>query len=110
MRTLLVIVALVVSGCTVAPQPIKASRPSLDGNSANSGVVGIRPNGEYELTTTAIARYEALIDAGYGKPLMPPARRGVGYYPMPNGDWSMTKQYVADFGIMVSAWRSKQKP
>ena len=97
---------LAAGGCTVAPSPVEATSPSLDGNKANSGLVCRLSDGSYEITQGALLRYNGLIAAGYGRAFIPALKPGDGVSQLPNGDFRIDAQHLADFAEMATAKRS----
>lgn len=93
-------------GCTVAPSPIKATKPSISGNQADSGVVGTLPDGSYELRPDAVTRYNRLILAGYSNYLEVPLHVYDGCKALPDGNYSMDREHVDDFAVMNSLFKS----
>jgi hypothetical protein len=109
--------------CTIAPKPVTASKPSLDGNVANSGLLGDMADGSSVLTPGAIERYEGLIALGYGKSptFVPALKAGQGYKRLADGtytltvkdgftapvvcqgDYDMDEEHVGDFAQMARA-------
>ena len=130
--TLVATTALFLGACaalTVAPRPVVASQPSLDGNKADSGVLGQLQDGGWALSPGAVGRYEGLIKLGYGKPFVPPVSSGSGYFPLPQGAYplkmgdgkvvatpipagyfEMDGEHVSLFAQMILAYRAGPPP
>lgn len=104
---LLLIVWVLLAGCTVAPVLVKSSTPSWDGASQNSGVIAIVPDG-FNVTAHWRDRYNALA-AIYGKSFVPPIVQDAGITPSTNGTFIAVNETVADFGRMNSLYKSKPK-
>jgi hypothetical protein len=104
------VLILIFAGCTIAPKPVAAAHPSLDGNTANSGLIGRLPDGSFEITKNAVLRYNGLIAAGYGSHFIPPLKVNDGTAPLPDGDVRIDAQHLADFAEMATAYRSGLKP
>jgi hypothetical protein len=117
-----------ICGCTFAPKPVAAKVVPLSGNSQNGGILGRLPSGAYVVTAEAVAKYNSLIAAGFGKGFIPPALQGDGVAPLADGTYhlevaknvfgdvpcvgcfTLDAEHSALFGRMATAYRSGTKP
>ena len=109
--------SLAVSGCTIAPSPVKAPVAGFSANDQNGGFIGFLPAhaaGQARpghITAGAHARYEALLSAGYAKGLMLPVPGPQdGLTELPDGTWEIDAEHLVLFGQMATAFRSGAKP
>ena len=129
---ILLFAVLVFTGCsllTVTPKIVEPSKPSLEGNVANSGVLGRLADGSYVLSAQTVTNYNHLINLGYGKGFLQPLQDFDGTRPMSAGTYplqqtkggpyvptlvpncyAMDEEHVTAFGLMLAAWRSAQPP
>ena len=112
-RLLPILAAFALCGCsilTVTPKIVEPTHASIEGNSANSGVLGRLPDGSYHLTAVAVVHYNRLIYLGYGRQFLAPLTAFDGTKMLADGSFSMDQEHVVDYGIMLADWRSAGKP
>lgn len=111
---------VILTGCgtvgTIAPTPVTTSQAGFTGNEPNGGFLGYLPADGMgqghpgHLTAGAVARYNALILAGYGKGLVLPAiKPGDGLIRLSDGTYEIDDEHLVLFGQMDSAFRSGVK-
>ena len=106
--TSLVISALVIGACTVAPPVLKDQVPSFDGGVQNSGFLGFT-NGMGLITVTARMRYNLLIER-YGNQFIPPLEHDAGIFTnVPGQSYFIDKQHLVDFATM-NRWSKSGVP
>lgn len=97
------VAAIGLAGClTVVPDKVQPKQASIDGNVANSGLIGTNALGEFVITQGAYERFEWLRQH-YGSRLRPPLVAGVGVAPNPEqtNTWVMDGERLVDFEEMT---------
>jgi hypothetical protein len=78
-------------GCGVTPVTHDRTTIAYEGNQANGGIVGILPDGSYEITPNKLAEYDDLVEL-FGNKTIPETEKGFGVSILSNGNFSITKQ------------------
>ncbi len=104
------IVSLILFGCAtpIIPKTNVPTGPSYDQNIANSGVLGISPDGGRIVSTHFADRYNSLIDT-YGDQFNPQLKHGDGIT-CDTVTCVITLQYYVDAGIMIQWKRDGRLP
>jgi hypothetical protein len=98
----LIALAWFLDGCagTVTRNISPSKTASYDGNKKDSGVIGIRPNGDRIVTADFIARYQSYLNSGLGKYCSPPLTTLTGVSKSSPGVFNVQAQSFVNFCLM----------
>ena len=104
---------LTLAGCIIRPRTIHDSHASFDGGVANSGNLGFYTNNAgvpfMVITPHKMARYEAMILAGYGTNFLPHLKVAEGVTPFTNGTWLLDLEHQEKFSVMNQRRKEQTK-
>lgn len=99
----ILVLSLVLVGCTVVPKQPVDKTISFDGNEQNGGIVGVTPDKFVIVTSNYRNRYNSLIEK-YGNDIIPPISKDFGLAgPTSTNTYLMTREAWVHMGMMT-AW------
>lgn len=95
----ILLISLIVAGCTVVPKPIKVKQASFDGSQQNSGLIGYAPDGSGIITPHKRDTYNRLM-LTYGARFPVPLTFDTGISWTPTNAFLIDAEHLVDLGMM----------